>query len=74
MVVKGKTRPVTIFEVFGRDPAEQRAGKARTRDLLQSGVEALARHDPAGARQLFEQSLQVLPGDMAANNLLQKCS
>jgi len=73
VVVKGKTRPVTIFEVFQHDPAEQRTGKARTRDLLQSGVEALHRHDPACARQFFEQSLQVLPGDMAARNLLQKC-
>lgn len=73
VVVKGKTRPVTIFEVFQRDPVEQRANKARTRDLLQSGVEALARRDSACARQFFEQSLQVLPGDMAASNLLQKC-
>ena len=73
VVVKGKTRPVTIFEVFQHDPTEQRADKARTRDLLQSGIEALNRHDPACARQLFQQSLQVLPGDIAASNLLQKC-
>jgi len=74
VVVKGKTHPVTICEVFQRDPAELRAAKAGTRDLLQSGVEALARRDLVGARQLFEESLQKLPGDMAANNLLQKCA
>ena len=74
VVVKGKTRPVTICEVFQRDPAEQRAAKAGTRDLLQSGVEALARRDMACARRFFEESLQRLPGDMAASNLLQKCA
>jgi class 3 adenylate cyclase len=74
VVVKGKTHPVTICEVFQRDPAEQRAAKARTRDLLQSGVEALAKHDGATARRWFEQSLALLPGDMAASNLLNKCT
>jgi class 3 adenylate cyclase len=74
VVVKGKTHPVTICEVFQRDPAEQRAAKARTRDLLQSGVEALAKHDGATARRRFEQSLELLPGDMAASNLLNKCA
>jgi class 3 adenylate cyclase/HAMP domain-containing protein len=73
VVVKGKTHPVTICEVFQRDPAGQRAAKAGTRDLLQSGVEALARRDLACARRFFEESLQKLPGDMAASNLLQKC-
>ena len=74
VVVKGKTHPVTICEVFQRDPAELRAAKAGTRDLLQSGVEALARRDLVCARRLFEESLQKLPGDMAASNLLQKCA
>ena len=73
VVVKGKTHPVTIFEVFQRDPPEQRAAKAVTRDLLQSGIEALARRDLVCARRFFEESLQKLPGDTAASNLLQKC-
>ena len=74
VVVKGKTHPVTIWEVFTRDPAEQRTRKAGTRDLLQSGVEALARRDLVGARRFFEESQRELPGDMAAINLLQKCA
>ena len=45
MVVKGKTRPVTIFEVYQRDPPGERAAKARTRDLLQSGIEVLVHRD-----------------------------
>jgi hypothetical protein len=74
VVVKGKTHPVTVCEVFQRDPAAERAAKARTRDLLQSGIEALARRDGAAARRLFEQCLELLPGDMAASNLLKKCA
>jgi class 3 adenylate cyclase len=74
VVVKGKTRSVTIFEVFQRDPDEQRAAKARTRDLLQSGVEALTRHDPTCARRLFEECLAAVPDDKAAGNLLKHCA
>lgn len=73
VVVKGKTHPVMISEVFQHDPAAERAAKAGTRDLLQSGAEALARRDLVCARRFFEESLAKLPGDMAASNLLQKC-
>ncbi len=73
VVVKGRTHPVTICEVFQRDPAAERAAKAGTRDLLQSGVEALVRHDLPCARRFFEESLQKLPCDTAAGNLLKKC-
>jgi class 3 adenylate cyclase/HAMP domain-containing protein len=74
VVVKGKTRPVAILEVFQRDPAELRAAKARTRELLQSGVEALGRHDVAGARRLFEECLAASPDDVAAATLLKQCA
>jgi class 3 adenylate cyclase len=74
VVVKGKTRPVTVFEVFQHDPDTLRARKAATRDLLQSGVEALDRGDSAAARRFFEDCLAVAPNDKAATNLLQKCA
>ena len=74
VVVKGKTKPVTILEVFDRNAASERAAKARTRDLLQSGVEALSRRDTAAARGIFEQCLALLPGDPAATNLLKCCA
>jgi len=73
VVVKGKTRPVTIFEVFDHNSPADRAAKTRTRDLLLSGVEALHKHDTAAARQRFEESLARLPGDPAAVNLLKAC-
>lgn len=73
VVVKGRTRPVTIYEVFERDPADLRDIKKRTRDLLQAGVEALARHDAIAARRHFERCLERVPGDVAASNLVRKC-
>ena len=74
VVVKGKTRPVTIFEVFQTNPPALRAAKCLTRDLLQSGVEALAQHDAIAARRFFRECLALAPGDAAAANLLKSCA
>ena len=74
VVVKGKTRPVTIFEVFQTNPPALRAAKGQTRSLLQSGIDALARHDAAAARRCFEECLALAPGDAAASNLLKSCT
>jgi len=73
VVVKGKTQPVTLFEVFQRDEASQRAAKGRTRELLLAGVDALVRNDVATARRCFEQSQALAPGDPASANLLKSC-
>ena len=73
VVVKGKTQPVTLFEVFERDEASQRAAKGRTRELLLAGVDALVRNDVATARRCFEQSQALAPGDPASANLLKSC-
>jgi class 3 adenylate cyclase len=73
VVVKGKTEPVTLFEVFERDDPAARAAKRQTRDFLLAGVEALVRNDTQIARRNFEESLALLPGDPAATNLLKSC-
>jgi class 3 adenylate cyclase len=73
VVVRGKTRPIAIFEVFQQDRPDERAAKRQTRHLLHSGIEALARHDTATARRCFTQCLELVPGDKAADSLLKKC-
>jgi len=73
VVVRGKTRPVVMFEVFDRDPSPEREAKLRTREPLLRGVEALLRHDIAAARTHFEESLTLAPADPAAANLLKSC-
>jgi class 3 adenylate cyclase len=74
VVVKGKTRPVTLYEVFERNEPAERDRKRRTRDLLLSGIEALAKRDVVAARLLFERCLAEIPGDPAATSLLQRCA
>jgi class 3 adenylate cyclase len=73
VVVKGKTRPVTIFEVFERDDPAERVAKRGTRDVLRAGTAALARGDGAAARDLFNRCAALCPGDPAASNLLKRC-
>lgn len=74
VVVRGKTRPVVLFEVFDRDPLPAREAKLRTREPLLRGVAALLRHDIAAARTHFEECLAVAPADPAARNLLKSCA
>lgn len=73
VVVRGKTRPVVLFEVFDRDPPTVHAGKLKTREPLLRGVAALLLHDTATARRHFEESLALAPDDPAAKNLLKSC-
>jgi class 3 adenylate cyclase len=74
VVVKGKTQAVTILEVFDRNDDAERAFKAKTRDLLSSGVEALFRRDRAAAREMFDQCLALFPDDPAATTLRKRCA
>ena len=74
VVVKGKTEPVTIYEVFARNEPADHAVKSRSRDLLISGVEALSRQDAVSARRMFEACLQLCPDDPAATSLLKRCA
>lgn len=74
VVVKGKTRPVTIYEVYQHEGLADRAAKGRTRNFLLAGVDALVRQDIAAARRIFQECLALAPGDAAATNLLKVCS
>jgi class 3 adenylate cyclase len=74
VVVKGKSQPVVVFEVFDHDRPAARAVKRLTRDLLLSGVEALSRHNAASARGYFEQCVALAPDDPVAANLLKSCA
>lgn len=74
VVVKGKTQPVTLFEVFDRDSPQERAAKQRTSADLMRGVEALLAGDKVTARRHFETALALWPDDPAAANLLKSCA
>jgi class 3 adenylate cyclase len=74
VVVKGKTQPVALFEVFDRDSPQERAAKQRTSADLMRGVEALLAGDKVTARRHFETALALWPDDPAAANLLKSCA
>lgn len=70
--VKGKTEPVSVFEVFDLDPKEIRIVKQVTRTEFEKGIMALHGGDYTEARKLFEGILRANPEDKAAALYLRK--
>lgn len=70
--VKGKTQPVSVFEIFDLDPKEMRIVKQVTRKEFEKGIMALHRGDFNEARKLFEGILRANPEDEAARLYLRK--
>ncbi len=73
VVVKGKSTPTALFEVFDRDDPAARAAQAAPRAVLVAGVEALGRADTDAARSLFDRGLALDPHDQAAAALRRRC-
>lgn len=70
--VRGKTEPVSVFEVFDLDAKELRIVKQVTRTEFEKGVVLLHSGDYAGARLLFEGILRANPDDQATRFYLAK--
>ncbi len=72
--VKGKTDPVTIYEVFSGDPPEVWEKKlAIKRDFEQAvGLYQLKQFQPA--KMLFEKCLVIYPKDRAAEFYIERCT
>ncbi|EHQ07350.1 adenylate/guanylate cyclase domain-containing protein [Leptonema illini] len=70
--VKGKTEPVSVFEVFDLDPTEMRIVKQVTRTEFEKGIMALHRGEYDEARKLFEGILRANPEDEAAALYIRK--
>lgn len=63
--VKGKSKPVTIYEVFDADPPHLREQKTGSVRYLKEGMECRKRKDWKGAMQAFRESLKLNPQDLA---------
>jgi class 3 adenylate cyclase len=72
--VKGKTDPVTLYEVFSGDSPDVRSKKLATkRDFEQAiGLYQLKQFQPA--KRLFEKCLAVYPGDRVAELYIERCN
>lgn len=72
--VKGKARPVTIYEVFEGDPPDLISLKMRTRPLFERGVRAFVAGDVKGALALFHQLWQSGSADYTVAYYIHRCS
>ncbi len=71
--VKGKTKAITVYEVFDADPAAIVQLKLRSLVLFERGFHAYHAQDIAAAHQLFTQVLEINPDDKAASVYLARC-
>ena len=64
--VKGKSEPVSVFDIYEGDPSELRSKKDLVRAAFERGIQAYYERRFGDARALFAQVIAVLPEDGAA--------
>lgn len=71
--VKGKSEMVTVYEVFDADPPEVKEGKSLTRTDFEEALLLYNSRAFSEAAQLFQDCLQINPGDRVAQIYLERC-
>ncbi|TGK62454.1 guanylate cyclase [Leptospira wolffii] len=70
--VKGKQKPVSVYEVFDGDEPEQQDLKIKTRDAYEKGVKAFYSHAFDEAKIQFEKVISLFPEDKATQLYLKR--
>lgn len=70
---KGKTKAVTLLEVFSADPPDLKEAKKASKSLFEQGVLLFYQKAFTEAARLFTECLQYHQGDRAAQHYLQRC-
>jgi len=73
VIVKGKSRMVTIYEVFAADPPEMRQKKLDTKTTFEQGLVFYNCDRFVEATRLFSACLQINPRDKVAQIYIQRC-
>lgn len=73
VVVRGKTQPVTVFEIFNEDPPELRDKKIQTKSRFEEGVLFFTQKQFQEAKTVMEEHLLRFPDDFIARIYLQQC-
>lgn len=73
VTVKGKSRMVTIYEVFAADPPLLRQKKLETKTIFEQGLVFYNSNRFIEATRLFSACLQINPGDQVAQIYMQRC-
>ncbi len=73
VIVKGKSEPVTVWEVFSGDPPEIKAAKRATLSDFESAIECYYQKQFETASGLFQQCLDTFKEDKIASIYLTRC-
>ncbi len=71
-IVKGRTEPVTVYEVLDAEAEPMRSLKIQTRSLFEQGYQQYSASDFAGAQMTFAQILQLNPDDKTVHLYLER--
>ena len=71
--VKGKSEPVTVYEVFDSDEPAVIELKMKTRHAFETGLIHYRQKEFVEASQYFTQALQIYPKDKVAQIYLKRC-
>jgi adenylate cyclase len=71
--VKGKTQPLSIYEVFDNDPIKLRDGKRATKIIFEQAIARYHLKDIPHAMELLQQCIEKTPDDMPARIYLSRC-
>jgi len=72
LVVKGKEKPVRVFEVLGMQGASPEA-QLRAAVIYRAGLECYRKQDFAGALAKFEEALTIVPEDGPCKTYIERC-
>jgi class 3 adenylate cyclase/CHASE3 domain sensor protein len=70
--VKGRERPIALYDIFEGDPEVLRARKQETKDDLERGLKLYAAGKLAEAKTCFESILERYPDDLATSMYLNR--
>lgn len=73
VVVKGKTQPQSIYEIYDNDAQETRRLKDQTRTLFEEALAHYHYKEIAKATELLEMVLELNPNDNPAKVYLERC-
>ncbi len=71
--VKGKSQPLSIFEVFDNDPLELRSSKLACQPLFDEAVAFYHLKDISRAIELLKKCVEIAPNDFPALIYLERC-
>lgn len=71
--VKGRTKPVKIFEIIAHLPEPIQQQKQATAELVERGLEYRIAHDYNKALQVFQQAQQISPQDRLIEHHIEHC-